>query len=268
MELEQDRAESGETGADPRLFVSGIERAMRVMEAFDAGQQRLSLADISTRTGLGRSAAQRIVYTLHHLGYLHREADERFYSISYRMVDLCRGLIGRESPARRLLPLLQDLAEKTGETTAWVQLEGDKIVVLQSVLSTHFSHVNLSVGQHFAALPSSSGQALLAHADPALAEGLLQDAAAPVRARLPFATPEEMHGHFAAIRAAGYALTGKDEDLYSVSLSAPVFGPTGAALGAINLSVVESRFPKDTVGARLSSLLLRAARDATALLSR
>jgi hypothetical protein len=44
---------------DERLFVASVEKATTVLEAFDEGAPKLSLSELSRRTGLGRSAVQQ-----------------------------------------------------------------------------------------------------------------------------------------------------------------------------------------------------------------
>ena len=56
--------------AENALFVQSLARGMSVLEAFRDADGALSLGQIATRTGLTRSAAQRLVHTFRTLGYL------------------------------------------------------------------------------------------------------------------------------------------------------------------------------------------------------
>src|SRR5688572_23729816 len=62
---------------DPRLFVGSVEKGMRVLRAFYNQSTPLSLTEVAERTGLGRSAAQRFIYTLKALGYLRQDPKTR-----------------------------------------------------------------------------------------------------------------------------------------------------------------------------------------------
>ncbi|MFC7554935.1 helix-turn-helix domain-containing protein [Pseudoroseomonas wenyumeiae] len=68
------RAPAVPEGADDRLFLQSVERAMRVLEAFGQQARPLSLTDLATASGLDKGAAQRIAHTLQVLGYLERGA--------------------------------------------------------------------------------------------------------------------------------------------------------------------------------------------------
>ncbi|MBC7133706.1 MAG: helix-turn-helix domain-containing protein [Roseovarius sp.] len=58
-------------GDDP-LFVGAIARGFRVLAAFHGASGPLSLGEIAARSGLGKSAVQRIVHMLRQQGYLRR----------------------------------------------------------------------------------------------------------------------------------------------------------------------------------------------------
>lgn len=254
---------TAEESPDARLFVAAVAHAMHVLEAFEGGRERLTIAEITARTGIGRSAAQRMVYTLGRLGYLDRDESGRLYRISYRLADLCSTLFGEGSLPDRIAPALEQLNAATGETASWVERRDDEILVMKVLPSPHFSHVVLAVGQRYAMLPSSSGQAILAYLPMETAADLLTRASERVHARLSWRNHAEMVAHFEAVRAAGYAQTQKSEDHFSVSLSAPVLGPGGLPLGAINVSALRARYPGPGIEA-LAHPLLKAAQEATA----
>ncbi|SDF58130.1 transcriptional regulator, IclR family [Salipiger thiooxidans] len=244
---------------DTRLYMASVERTMRILAAFDNGLGSRTLADIAKQLDLGRSAVQRIVYTLEKLGYLEREADQRHYRLTLKILDLSSGLTSTGSLMRLIQPVLQDLADETGETSSWVKLDGDEIVIQQTVRSKHLGHVSFAPGQRFAALPSSSGQAILAKGDPKVAESLLAAAGPALRTRIAFADAAEMAARFAEIRAQGVATTAKEEDLFSVSISAPVLSSSGVVLGALNVSALESRVPHTRISEQLGAPIQAAA---------
>ena len=55
--------------AENALFVQSLARGMSVLEAFRDADGALSLGQIATRTGLTRSAAQRLVHTFRTLSF-------------------------------------------------------------------------------------------------------------------------------------------------------------------------------------------------------
>ena len=121
--------DSDQDEPDPRLFVGSMEKGMRVLELFNEHPMPLSIGDIAEKTLMGRSAAQRYVYTLHQLGYLNKDAESKKYFPALKLIGLVRGLHRHRSQRDLAYPLLQALAAETLETVSWVELDGDDVVV-------------------------------------------------------------------------------------------------------------------------------------------
>src|SRR3954470_8209118 len=79
-------AEAADPSASP-LFVQSVEKAMKVLTAFDGSKRQLSLSEIAVLAELDNSAAQRFTYTLSMLGYLVKDATTRKYELSVRLLD-------------------------------------------------------------------------------------------------------------------------------------------------------------------------------------
>lgn len=249
------------TGTDPdrRLYVQAVERNMIILQAFDGGRSLLSLSELAERSGIGRSAVQRIVYTLAHMGYLRRDEATQQFGLTSQMLQICGGLFGSANAGPEILLALQDLAHDTGESVAWVGREADEIVILQSVRSRHFSHVSLPIGKRFGVVTAASGQVFLAFDQPDQVEAVFRRTGSTARERLNIGAFAEYSQLLNQVRVRGYALTEKSEDLYSLSMSLPVMGTDGRPVGAVNVSALQSRLPKPDAEARLLSPLRNAA---------
>ena len=84
---------SGPEMVDERLFVASVAKAMRILETFDKDAGSLGLSDIALRTGLGRSATQRFIYTLERLGYLDRDEASKRYMLSKKVYRFARNAL-------------------------------------------------------------------------------------------------------------------------------------------------------------------------------
>ena len=67
--IKSDRSEESE-GARDILMVGSVEKAFRVLSAFDEHHRTLSLTELADVIDLDRSATQRFAHTLTKLGYL------------------------------------------------------------------------------------------------------------------------------------------------------------------------------------------------------
>lgn len=248
---------------DDRLFVASVEKGMRVLRVFDGQRPWLGLTEIVELTGLGRSAAQRFVYTLHQLGYLRRDPDTRRYGLATRVLELAKGMLGGNRLLERSQPLLAELARATGETVSWIELDDDEIVVVANIPSVHVAHVHLPVGSRFPALTSSSGQVLLSDAPPDQVKALFSSLEPDSRKRLGPGGVNTVLTLLANTRNLGYALTEKQMDRHGVSLSAPVRDVRGKVVAAINISTLTSRYDAASAQHDLLPLLLNTTRSAS-----
>lgn len=255
-----------DTDLDRRLYVQAVERSMTVLQSFDGGRRMLTLSEIAEQSGIGRSAVQRIVYTLTHLGFLFRDETSQQFGLSSQVLQICDGLLGSATAGREIQSALQALADETGESAAWVGREADDIVILQSVRSRHYSHVILPIGKRFGAVTAASGQVFLAYEESRQAEAIFSRARSAALERLNVGDFASYSRLLDLVRSRGYALTEKAEDLYSVSMSVPVIGRDGRAVGAVNVSALQSRLPKVDAETRLlDPIRLAATRIARAL---
>ncbi|WP_436291398.1 IclR family transcriptional regulator [Variovorax sp. LjRoot178] len=240
-----------------------MDKGMRVLELFNEHASALSIGDIAANTGMGRSAAQRFVYTLHWLGYLNKDSESKKYFPALKLLGLVRG-IHRHHPQRELAyPLLEKLARETRETVSWVELDGDEVVVLLNVPGSHVTTINLPVGSRFPALTSSSGQVLLSHAPQAQLLKMLDALPPEVRARFGSRSSAAVLAVFRKAAEEGHSFTEKNFGDDGVSVSVPVTDVSGRPIAALNVSTVRSRFDIAQVRELILPRLKSAAREAS-----
>jgi IclR family pca regulon transcriptional regulator len=248
---------------DERLFVASVAKAMKVLEAFDRTNSNLSLSDVASRTGLGRSASQRFIYTLERLGYIDREAQTKRYRLSRKVFRFVQNAASTNVGLEAARRAMQELSERTRETISWVEVDGADIVIIATLASSHISSVNLPVGARFPALSSSSGQMLLAHSAASHVEKVWAISDESVARRTRATDAAGMFSILESVKAAGFSVTEKNMEQGSISVSAPVHDRAGRALGAINLSTLTTRYSRETAIRDLAPLVVNAARQTT-----
>jgi len=116
--------------------VSAAERALAVLTAFRRGDGALSLAELAERTGLVKSTILRLALSLQRYRLLARLPDG-----SYRLDAETLRLGTAYQQAFRLsdhvMPALEQLAAKTGETASFYVRHGDERLCLFRVESTN-----------------------------------------------------------------------------------------------------------------------------------
>jgi DNA-binding IclR family transcriptional regulator len=212
----------GGGGGPAPARVESVERALSVLEAFADGTSRLTLAELSRRTGLYPSTLLRLAASLERFGHLSRGEDGLFRlgPATLRLGTLYRAGFDLAAHVR---PALARLVAATGETAAFYVREGERRVVLFREEPARAIRFSLAEG---AVLPLERGAA------------------------------------GAVLRAGGalaHAVSLGERDPELAAVAAPVFGEGGRFLGALGISGPLARFEGATQAALLAAVLAEAA---------
>lgn len=132
--------------------VASADRALTVLSAFRKGDAALSLAELAARTGLVKSTIMRLAVSLEAHGFLARQEDGSYrldaevlrlatiYTRSFRLED-------------QVMPVLEELVARTGESAAFYVRRGEQRLCLFRVDSPHLLRLHVRVGD---ALPLDS----------------------------------------------------------------------------------------------------------------
>jgi DNA-binding IclR family transcriptional regulator len=153
------------------LYVQSVEKAMKVLTAFDGSKRQLSLSEISSFTGFDMSATQRFTYTLAALGYLFKDPDSRKYELSPRLLDFTYHYLTSNDLVSRATPYLQQLGSETEEATNLTVLDDTDIVFVLRIVSRNVFNAHVITGSRLPAYCTAPGLAILA----TLADGEIDD---------------------------------------------------------------------------------------------
>ncbi|KVZ42270.1 IclR family transcriptional regulator [Burkholderia ubonensis] len=233
---------SGESAhsADSSSGVAVLDRAFAILRAFGPADDRLSLAELSRRTGLYKSTVLRLLAALEHGGFI-RKLDDGQYAVGHEPLRLA-ALYQRSFRVGPVIePLLEQLSRELGETASFYVRHGPMRTVLYRVEPARAVRVSIRVGEEFPIHQGASGKVLLAFTDTQDPRGQ------PVRERL-------------------WAVSYGERDPETASISAPVFGAAGEFVGALTLSGPKSRLAAAPEMAAALALLLPLAQKATVAL--
>jgi DNA-binding IclR family transcriptional regulator len=79
---------SGQRQDKNPLFVSSLEKAMIVINAFKEADQYLGQREIIAKTGLHKSAVQRFLHSWEALGYIQKDGVTKRYRLTGKVMDL------------------------------------------------------------------------------------------------------------------------------------------------------------------------------------
>src|SRR4029450_11903355 len=111
-----------------RDIVSGLEKGLAVIEAFEEVRPKLSLGEVAKLTGLTRAAARRYLLTL--VKNRYAEFDGKFFSLAPRVLRLGYAYLSSTGLSDRIQPFLEEVSEQTGESSSAALLDGLDVVYI------------------------------------------------------------------------------------------------------------------------------------------
>jgi IclR family pca regulon transcriptional regulator len=248
--------------ADPSassLYVQSVEKAMKVLTAFDGSKRQLSLSEISSFTALDMSATQRFTYTLAALGYLFKDPDSRKYELSPRLLDFTYHYLTSNDLVSRATPYLQQLGSETEEATNLTVLDDTDIVFVLRIVSRNVFNAHVITGSRLPAYCTAPGLAILA----TLPDGEIDDILSRTNL-VPYTAstvyqPRKIKERLVQIRKQGYAHAEDEYFVSDISTAAAITNAHGRGIGAVNIAVARSRWRADRDEKRFADLVISTA---------
>jgi DNA-binding IclR family transcriptional regulator len=208
-------------------------RALRLLDAFDAEHPRLTLTSLARRSGLPLSTAHRLVAELEHWGAVEREPDGA-YVVGRRLWEL--GLL---APVHRelgevALPYLEDVYLATKQNVHLAVRDGSCSRYIERIHGRESVPLSSRVGRLIPLHATAAGKVLLASAEPAVVTAALR---APERLTDATITePRRLREVLAEVRDRGYASSWGEATPATWSVAVPV--RAGADVVVASLAVV------------------------------
>ncbi len=243
------------------LATESVVSAFRVLEAV-AEAQPVGLSELARTVGLPKSTVQRVLLTLQEVGWLRpTETTPTRWQLTYRAVAVVGRAGGGESLRDIALPVMNDLQLATTETIHLAAPDGDSLVLVERLDTSHRLRAFLPLGERIALHASATGLAYLSACNQDYLDDYL---AGPLPAQTPdtITDPDRIRTVVNDVRERGYSMNVGGLSLGISSLGAPIVGPSGV-VAAMSVSgptsrITEDRF--DELGAQV--------RDAAARISR
>jgi len=220
-------------------------KVFTILNAFVPGEARLTLSEISRRTGLPLTTTHRLVGELVAAGGLEREQGAT-YRIGVRLWE-----IGSLAPIRGglrelAIPFMEDIYEATHGNVQLAVLDGLDALFLEKISGRTSVNIVTRVGGRLPLHATGVGKVLLAYSPGAVVDALLARGLEAKTAQT-ITDPDRLRECLAQVRSDGYAWTRDEMTMGALSVGAPVTGPDSSVVAALSVVV-------DTVAGDVSGL--------------
>jgi DNA-binding IclR family transcriptional regulator len=264
-EADEDPGTDG--GTDPRALPRGIRpllvlsKIRQILELFGQDQPELTFLEIRRATDLPASTCQRLVSNMLAEQFLDRHGDK--YRIGLRLAYWAAPAGAGLDASEIVRPALVGLRDNTGETACLYRREGDVRVCVAMAETYQAIRRDMYVGKLMPLHAGSASRVLLAW-DEAAAQKVLSGPLTSFTTTT-VTDPSVLRELLSQTRQLGYAITSEERDAGAASVSAPVFGPGQALVGALGISGPTQRLT-ERQAAGWAPVVVRAAEQATRLL--
>jgi DNA-binding IclR family transcriptional regulator len=141
-----------------------VKSAVRVLEVLRelAASGPHSLRDLADQLGVPKSSMHALLRTMQHCGWLELDATGKRYGLGVHSLLVGSAYVDRDDVVARTAPILDTLAEQTGETVHLGRLEGHHVVYMAKRESIHPLRMFSAVGRRLPAYSTALGKCLLA----------------------------------------------------------------------------------------------------------
>ncbi|MEJ8475717.1 IclR family transcriptional regulator [Roseibium algae] len=245
--------------SDDPLFIQSIGRAMQVLSVFHQTDRPLSLQEISTLSGLGRSAVQRIIFTLRTMGYITRDPDDRGYVPGLRILDHSLDFQRLNPIVVTANPVLLELRRTIRERVDLSLFDDLRLVYASRLQSKREILSSTMIGHSVPTFCTSGGWAILAHLDDAEVDDIL------IRSTLTAVTPktitnlDALKAKITETRANGFALALEQILAGEITIGAAILDSQRRPVAAIHVAGSLAEWTAKDFSRKFAPLIVQAA---------
>lgn len=235
--------------------VSGVERAVDVLNLFSRSTESLGVTEISQELGYAKAVVHRILQAFKAKGYVEVDEKTRRYSLGPNAVFLGLRYLDRLDVRSVARDALHDLSDATNETAALSIRFGDERVYVDQVNPHRDIQMVVQLGKPFPLHAGASSRAFLAYLPQEEQDRYLATSElAPVTDKT-MTNPSQIRDELGRIRARGWAVSIGESDPGTVAVAAPIFDRDGLT-AVMTACGPRERFEKhlDSAAARLVEL--------------
>jgi DNA-binding IclR family transcriptional regulator len=231
-----------------------VYRAIRILETFRADRAVLSLAAISESVGLKQPTTHRLLRALQAHELIVFDEPTRTYSLGSGIIRLASVVLNRDDVLPITEPRLHRLRELTNETVALHWRVRTRRVCLLEFVSRQPIRMASGLGNTYPLVAGAAGKAILA----SIADDDVERTIETERREGHKLNAAALRRDLATIREKGYATSTGETVPGASAIAAPIIGPGGRAIAAVNITGPTDRLTAAAMGEIVPALLQNA----------
>lgn len=222
---------------------NSLERGLEVLELL-AERGEIRLGELAREVNVSRATAFRVLATLQNRGYVKHSRSDR----SYRLGSALRALAARSdvsSVVSLAAPAMEQLRAATSETVNLALVRRRRVVYASILEGVHALRMSATVGEAVPVHAAAIGKAVLAHLPPEQRATFLGPEPFPALTKRTPTRTKELEEELDRVKARGYAEDDEEVEVGAACVAAPILDSHGLPVGAMSVSGLAARLPKD-----------------------
>jgi IclR family transcriptional regulator, acetate operon repressor len=218
--------QENDNGSSDSRGASVLVNAIEVLRCFTVEEPLQGVTEIAAKVGLHKSTVSRILATLEQEDLVERDQSSRRFRLGLGLIAVAGPLLADLDERRAAYPVLQELGEQTGETTALMVWNGSEAVSVEQIPSRQQVKHTSVLGTCYNTTLSASVQVVLAHEGTDRAGAMIRNGSIV----LPGADGAGLDAYLLRLKEVeerGYAVNYGETSLEEVGVAAPVFDHRG-----------------------------------------
>ncbi len=228
---------------------AGTEAAARVADVllmFTDAREPLGVSEIARMLGLSKAVVYRILRSLESRGIVGFNASERRYRLGPAATVIGARALRDSNLRSAALPILRRLQEETGETATVSELVGSSRAYIDQIPSRNEVKMTVEIGRRFPLHAGASSKAILAFARPEIRERVFSGPLEALTSRTQV-SHRELERELRRIRSECVAASLGERQPGAGSVTAPIFGVDGYAIGSISVCAPVERLQPEII---------------------
>lgn len=235
--------------AESKTRVQSLSRGLKLLEAVIRADKELSNADLDGVLPIKRSSTFRLLRTLVDEDFLRQDPDSKRFSPGPKILDLSGHITQSTRLSRVCHPYLEELTQRTRETSHCAVLHGTQAVLSDHVLSPHVMGVTSTSPRMEPLYCTALGKALLADLENGQLRKLLGDVPFRGYTRNTITSMDGFIEEMERVRKSGVAMDNEEYVDGVRCVAAPVRDASRRCVGAIGISGPTARLNDDALTA-------------------
>lgn len=224
-------------------LIGSVQRALDILNLFDAQVEELGTTDIARLIDLPKSTVASLVYTLEANGYLTQNLKTRKYRLGFKLAELVSVMLNHLQVRQVAYPFLQKMHQEFNETINLGVLDGASVVYIERLLSTRPFGMRSEIGRRTLAHSTALGKAMLACLSPTELTAFINCYGLPALTEHTLTDPHLLLEDLERTRQLGYAVDNEENEIGGRCTAGPIFDLNGRVVAAVSITLPTARLP-------------------------